>query len=257
MLIISIICFYYFFLFYTILPIYETSCIVNNIEKTKEIKRKNKIKDNKDFITDDYYENAGSLSFNSANKANDTENVINLNNNNENDNISYIVYEKYFFNIDDFSQMTKLLIKNKGFIYLMTFNFFFCLFIIALYRLAMHNPGKLHKGYNKLYNLKKHIKYYYKFCKKYSENYDLAIGQDKNNLVEIENIILNNYKYQDLNIHNASNTMLENFKLFMSLKFNELNKLQDANEGKIHPFVFISNYMRMSVFLKLKLTNIK
>lgn len=181
---------YYVFLFYTIFPLYESSCIYYNI-KIKDSKQNHKAR-----YKHKYYKEI-------RNKGNSSEN--------------YNDSERYFYNVYKINEIITILFSNKGFNYLLLFNLFYLLFLFSICRLSIMDPGHFEKGYVDVYNLKKNSENYYRYCQNFNRKEENVNMTNKNNIVQ----------------ENKNNILLENFKLYLSSKLKEIDRIQKEEEKGI------------------------
>jgi hypothetical protein len=204
-----IIAFYYFFLFQSIFPLYEASCVYQN----------------KKFITSVIKNGTNLKKINK--KIRNLENPINY----END-----LQENYLFTQNRITELSKTLFNNKGFIYLTLFKFSFLLFLVSICRLSVMDPGKLESEYKNVFNVRQYCEFYFNFCRKHSlklNNLDLDVESKK--LQASHDNIANTYNNF---AKNNDILMLENLKLFLISKTREINSTIKATDKKSNFFDF-------------------
>lgn len=236
-LIIVIIYLHYIFLFYSIFPLYEASSIYSNAKPLT-----GNIQNNETNLNSNLNKN------NRNKKLEKIRNIENSINNYEND------LEHFLFTQDKMLQAAKMLMNNKGFVYLTLFNVSYLLFLAAISRLSIMDPGKLETEYRSVFDVKQYCAFYYNFCKRkncdakqndnnnnnnkrnkneaYIENQNVQVTQEFNDdNCDKTNYYNNNNTNNNNNFtYNNNNIMLENLKLFLIAKTRDNNKMLKAEE---------------------------
>jgi len=217
---------YYIFLFYCIFPLYEASCIYY---KTKSVKAN--------------FNNETNL----HNSIKDTTKILNIENpvnSSDKDLFQYLFMQEKIVNV------VKMIINNKGYVYLTLFSVSFFLFLVSICRLSVMDPGKFETEYKLVYNVRQYCEFYFNFCK--GKNCDMNLNKNNNNNyfngdeVNVEN--RNAQVTQDCNDYNnnnnlnsnkntqnlnLNNNMLDNLKSFLTAKAKEINSNLKAEEKSI------------------------